>query len=569
MFTARRRLMNNCSKYFGIPGSGKTEKLLSLIENEVEHGTPIFDICYVTFSRSASLDAQRRIKNRFEEKQDLHYFSTIHGVCRRLLAEDNPEWDIKKEKAGKKKNEDTSMENRLRLENSQTRHDFLELYGLDYPITTWADDDIPETTLMAEDAIQQTDEEKLFTVMNYCKQRCIPIDDWWTSEIQFKTLDTDLVIPICEDWEIYKKEHNIVDFTDMLLHAKKEKLYPPVSLLVVDEFQDLTPLTYNIIMGWKKHIKTQKVGGDDDQTLYTWAGANPSFLLNLPAEEHILSTSHRVPIEILEQARSLIETIDNRRYKEYNSTHLGGEFIYLPSARIQDIIPHIEPNKNIFFLFRTNYLAYLFHQNLIRNGIPFSMIRKKKDGKIPNIWTAKLTELRDAVIKLQNGQPLKHIEVYRLKEILPSCSPGKLDGYVYYGKKTWFEKQKQDLWGKEELLRKLFVKIPAWNSKLILTNIRNDTQRTAYLHNIGNNNQHLSPWDIKIGTIHSAKGLEADIVFLFNNHTSRIEQAILNEGQSFIDAEKRVYYVGMTRAKEKLVIADNFFFNKYKFDLGL
>jgi superfamily I DNA/RNA helicase len=66
----------------------------------------------------------------------------------------------------------------------------------------------------------------------------------------------------------------------------------------------------------------------------------------------------------------------------------------------------------------------------------------------------------------------------------------------------------------------------------------------------------------------NVKGLEADMVFLFNNHSSITETEILDRGDVVIDAEKRVYYVGMTRARETLVFVDNFF-DTYVFDLSL
>lgn len=60
---------------------------------------------------------------------------------------------------------------------------------------------------------------------------------------------------------------------------------------------------------------------------------------------------------------------------------------------------------------------------------------------------------------------------------------------------------------------------------------------------------------------------ERDTVFVFNNHTQKTEAEMLDKGQLIIDAEKRLYYVGITRANETLVFVDNFF-DTYSFDFG-
>ena len=189
-------------------------------------------------------------------------------------------------------------------------------------------------------------------------------------------------------------------------------------------------------------------------------------------------------------------------------------------------------------------------------------------SQIPNIWTHKLFDIRDAFVKIRQNKPLYRIHVSQLLRILPSCSKSKRDGYVRYGEKTWFRKEsKKKIWSVTDLFKELFVELPPWNSQQILSHLGNDLQIKSYLANIQNRHWNLNPYDIKVGTIHAVKGLEDEIVFVFNNHTSKIENEILDKGQPVIDTEKRLYYVAVTRTIETCILIDNFF-DTFVFDLG-
>lgn len=534
-------------KFFGIPGSGKTERLLTEIEKFISDGAFLNDICYVTFSRSAANDAIKRIKDKFEIEDDPIYFGTIHSICKRLLG-----WNFNEEDG-------------IQLEKSIDRHNFLKQFGLNYPITN--DKEEPEIAFQENTT---TDEVKLFHIINYCHHRFLPFDDWRESGIEFKDISPDDVIDIINQWDDYKINNNLVSFDDMLMESLEKNLYPATNILFIDEFQDLSPLLFEITQKWSENMKKVIVAGDDDQTIYTWAGASPDFILDLDAKETILDYSYRVPYVILQKARELIETVEKRRYKDFKENNKVGCFHHLSAPLFKDIILHLPNNhdKTVFFLFRTNNLAKIFvEEYLIPSGIPFTGIRQK--GLLPNIWTYKLYEIRNAMVKIRKNEKLEKREVTRLLSIFPSCSKGRLDGIVRYGKKTWFKKKcKQDTWSVQELYDSIFTRIPSYDDRLVLSEIKNDMQKKAYSRNMESAYCTLYPYNIKVGTIHSSKGLESNTVFLFNNHSWITENEILEKGDDVIDSEKRLYYVGMTRSMEKLVFVDDFF-NDYSFNLNI
>ena len=242
-----------------------------------------------------------------------------------------------------------------------------------YPLNTGYQSDIPENILSENDVIDKTDEEKIFGVINWCNHRCVSLDNWRFSDIEFNSINPSRVLDICEGWQEYKHQQHLVDFDDMLLKTLENKLVPYCDVLTVDEFQDQTPLLHNIFKLWSSNVKEVIVAGDDDQTIYPWAGATPDFLLNLNGKTEVLGHSHRVPKNVLLKAKNIIETVKNRQYKEYKALKPGGRFVHLISPSFDDLLKYMAPDKSIYFLFRTNYLAKKFCiKYLIPEGIPFS-----------------------------------------------------------------------------------------------------------------------------------------------------------------------------------------------------
>lgn len=472
------------------------------------------------------------------------YFGTIHHVCVQLLG-----WDLKN--------------NNPKLVSDADRAAYLHIHGLDYPVNKNIND-LPETIINDTDVDELSDEEKLFAVIQRCNSLCLPLNKWRHTDVEFSSLDPDFVYPICQGWNAYKNEYGLVDFDDMLLDVLNGENTPPCKILFVDEFQDLTPLLYKIVMMWAKTMDQVYVSGDDDQTIYTWSGANPNFLLDLPGKEEILSISYRVPSNILQKANFLINLIGNRRQKPFSSVRSGGKFIHLNSPLDTELLDLIPFDKSIFFLFRTNYLARLFINGFLLNyGIPFSNIKVKQN--LPGVWTPRLLELCSGMLKLESGNPLTLTEVRRLVELLPSCSKGSADSFVYYGVKSKIKKKGQRaLWTKQDIVDDVLARIPRWDSTVIAKGL-NDSQRKALNHYMLGDFKNINPFNIKIGTLHSCKGLEADVVFVFNNHTKRTEEALLENPKTW-DQEARLYYVGLTRAKETCVLVDDYF-RKFIFDM--
>ncbi|MCW3986978.1 MAG: UvrD-helicase domain-containing protein [Candidatus Bathyarchaeota archaeon] len=187
------------TKFFGIPGSGKTTRMLTELEKITSAGMPLEQIAFVTFSKSAGEEIKNRILNKFDvDRSDLVWCGTIHSICNRLL-----DWDLKN--------------NIPKLATEHDRADYLLQYGLTYPIVNTFSTDIPETTISDGDIGEVSDEEKIFAVINWCNNRLVPLNNWKNIEVTFDHIDPSFVFEICKGWLEYKQEKGLVDFDDMLL----------------------------------------------------------------------------------------------------------------------------------------------------------------------------------------------------------------------------------------------------------------------------------------------------------------------------------------------------------------
>ncbi len=108
-------------------------------------------------------------------------------------------------------------------------------------------------------------------------------------------------------WRKYKGDEGLVGFADMLERVKQRSLLPSVDYLVIDEFQDITQLQYDVYEEWKGHMKNVLIAGDDDQVVYAWQGADPNLLLGEGGEDVILHTSYRLPSRVLNVVQQEIQ----------------------------------------------------------------------------------------------------------------------------------------------------------------------------------------------------------------------------------------------------------------------
>ena len=241
---------------YGAPGTGKTTKLMNILEEILNKGIPPEDVCFCSFSKAAANEAISRAMFNFNfEKKDLNYFGTIHSLCFRRFCSDKK---VMKQSDKKK---------------------FFDEIGIDYQIVK---DD--EDLLTGESSFDYNGN----IILNfYDKLRlyyCNRITKFSSKQLpslfhNLPTLNQDDytklfgnvfdLYDVLMKFENYKNKNNLIDFIDMLIYVLENDWVIPTKILIVDEFQDLSPLQYKIYELWKKNKEDVYIAGDDDQCLFS------------------------------------------------------------------------------------------------------------------------------------------------------------------------------------------------------------------------------------------------------------------------------------------------------------
>jgi len=332
----------------------------------------------------------------------------------------------------------------------------------------------------------------------------------------------------------------------------------------VEEFQDTTEV-YDLTVDGTHNFSSNQVFTHN--TIYEWAGAEPEYFLEMEGNisedmpelwndkdgywdsegEYILDKSWRMPSDVLELAKMCIEQVSVRKNKSIKPHHEGGDFIPLFQPTGDRVIELINP-EDTMILFRAKYHMKNFGDTLIEAGVPYQDRFKT--------WKEDVVKLRDAIAALKNDQEymtggqasklMKELPDGAIKTgeprsaIVDSFSSDKrvpTSAVLHYTRYN-----KPDSYGQ----------IRRW-CREFKTDDMNWFRERAVRNNILKDNEHLSPDGIEIETIHGSKGREADTIILSTDSTKSVME---NMEGGMSDAERRLYYVGITRTKNRLVMCE-------------
>lgn len=170
-------------------------------------------------------------------------------------------------------------------------------------------------------------------------------------------------------WTTYKKANRLLDFCDLIevsLHDVPVAPHHP-SVLVVDEAQDLNRLQLTLVRSWSESARYLVLAGDDDQTIYAWAGASPDAILDpeIPDDHKVfLKDSVRVPRSVHALSERLIRQVSRRQEKTYRPRPAEGAVVRFsqagyrsPEYRILKTAErHLAEGKQIMFLGSCSYM---------------------------------------------------------------------------------------------------------------------------------------------------------------------------------------------------------------------
>ncbi|MEJ2248059.1 MAG: UvrD-helicase domain-containing protein [Candidatus Lokiarchaeota archaeon] len=313
-------------------------------------------------------------------------------------------------------------------------------------------------------------------------------------------LDTQILQHVNSNYKAFKEYMGIYDFTDIIERFNKLNKSLPVKIAIIDEAQDLSTLQWKMIWIAFRNCDTVYIAGDDDQAIYEWSGADVNYFLDINGEIEILKHSYRLPNDILDFSKSITKLITKRVDKQYSGLNTMGSVHYIES------IKEVEFNKNETYMILSRNRYFLRNMELYLRSKGLLYIKyKEKSIKNEDIKIIKLYE------KVRKTMCMNQIEENTLKKHLIQ---------EYDLRNPWYD------------------------------NFNWDVDIIDYYRDIIANKTDLSVFNIKIETIHSVKGDEADNVIVLTDITKQVYSNLQNNP----DSEHRVFYVACTRAKKNLYI---------------
>ena len=561
------------------PGSGKTFVITHRIKYLIEGlGINPAHILVVTFSRAAA----KEMKDRFERlyNKSLVTFGTFHSVFFSLL---KTAYGFTSEQ----------------IASDELRYSLIK-------------DLIKKNSIMNEDINNLSG--NLLNEIALIKQDNINIKNYYSNSIA-----SDVFKKLYREYEAELEVRNKLDFEDMLsltyelLNGRKdilEAIQNRYRYILVDEFQDINFLQYNIIKLMAGKDQNITVVGDDDQSIYRFRGARPEIMFGFERDfrnvsKVFLDINFRSSTQIVDASTKLISFNSKRFPKTFTAKNGSGAPVSVIEFKnpfsevntiVNDIREYIKANQdinNIAVLYRTNLSPRLLIERMMKNNIPFTI----RDA-IPNLfehWVSKdIISYIKLALNMGNKTDLLRISNkpnrYISRDSLSSSKANIETLFDYYEDKSYMIKRIIEL---REHLRTIKNLKPSTALRYIRTVVGYDEYIEEYcdmngiesddcytilgdLENSASEYNTFNDWfvhmeeykkeliearkksnendnGVRLMTFHSSKGLEFDIVYIIDVNEGSVPYKKA-KGVDEIEEERRMFYVAMTRARQKLFI---------------
>lgn len=433
------------------------------------------------------------------------------------------------------------------------------------------------------------------------------------------------VAHLYKEYQERLKNANAMDFDDLIgntIQLLKEhpdiqaELQKKIQYIMVDEYQDANASQHELLSLLVSPEHNICVVGDDDQSIYSFRGADVDNILNFPQEfdgTHIIKMeqNYRSDGNILNLANSLIGHNTKRHNKNlwtYRNPGVMPTYTYYASdydetdSIVEDIKDYIAAGNNysdVAILYRNSRLSYVIERSLAREKIPYKIVggfkfferAEVKDiiaylcvianpaddqrlKRIINVPARKIGAATvDKIATLAQQYKVSMMEIIRNADLYPAIAKAKpaLDSFIkmydtmclmangstlgeltqsvikYSGYRKMLEDKGVD--GKDELqnVEQVVVAAEEFEHAHIKTNLSEFLAEISLLSAVDT----LSSEENKVVmmTLHASKGLEFKNVYIIGLEDSIIPSSRDDVG---IEEERRLLYVGMTRAKEEL-----------------
>jgi len=593
------------------PGSGKTTTIIMRIGYLIEgKGVDPSRIKAVTFSRASASDMKERFKRFFPDLPPVD-FSTIHSLAfevmriylhRKGLPFQIIEGDVDPEEQEQVPDQGDSGDEHLPLHKKIIlRRLFQSINGENI-----TDDQMDELT----------------TYISYIKNKMIPEERWNAVRTDVKQAER-----ILREYEAFKRSGRpklLVDYDDMLTIAnealEREKgllrsYQQKYDYVLTDESQDTSVVQHAIVEKLVKGHGNLCVVADDDQSIYSWRGAEPSYLLQFKrvypkAVTLLMEQNYRSTKDIVSVANQFIKRNKDRYNKNMFTRNPAGKPIRVRSlAHFADqakyLVREIQKVSNlteVAVLYRNNSSSIPLMNEFDRAGIPFYM--KDADNRFFSHWvvedilnfmrmtyTDRRPDLLEKIYTKFNGyvtkQQMAAVKAFHTNESVfdTLLDRVQLNEYQIKPLKASQETFRQmrgmpprpaiqvirERLGYEKALEKMCDRLGFRKEYLLgilntleeiadtLQTMEEFASRLKYLESVLKTAKSRKGQNaVTFSTFHSAKGLEFEQVYMIDlvegiiPSSEDLKSGSPERGASLMEEATRLFYVGMTRAKQHL-----------------
>lgn len=564
------------------PGSGKTTVLLCRISRLLERGlAKPQEILALTFSKAAA----EEMKSRFENLNGASgvSFGTFHSIFFRILRS-RYGWNV--EQIFQEEERRSILRNSIEAEKWDIP-DLEEYISQFFSQLSLMNSELEQPNRFTPTGMPVEEFRKLYRAYEGYKER-------------HEKLDFDDMLTQC--YQLLREDA-----------AVREYWQRKYKFILVDEFQDVNQAQFACLQILAEKHQNLFVVGDDDQSIYAFRGARPDFLLHFPtlypaAKKVTLNTNYRSTERIVNLAERVIGNNEVRFVKNMKGIGEAGDKVTFflaedaakEAAHIAEKIGRLldegMPLTEIAVIYRTNLQGSAFARELYKRGIPYDL--RDNSGNVYEHWVAKdllaylllaENEESDSALRRILNKPKRYIGKDLLAEAETMPYTLLRSFFVCPSLKGWQEENLENLRIDLNQIRKrtpydavkYIRKVIGYDEYLeefaayrrtsaqVLQEIADEIMETAkdcadvrsFREQLERLSLQMKEQSRKKGqkrngvalmTMHGAKGLEFRAVFL----PSLVEGIVPHEkGMDTVAEERRLFYVAMTRASEKLCLS--------------
>ncbi|NTV31018.1 ATP-dependent helicase [candidate division WWE3 bacterium] len=512
------------------PGTGKTKTLTARIAYLLSQGVPAKDIVALTFTRKAAKEMNERLLPlAVSIKTSIPLITTFHGLASHFLSQ------------------------------------------LQIPYTVATTDQITTAVNEVAHAIPHLSPRAITNRISYVRSQ---ID-----KSSFSNADTELI----QLYQEQLKKLGVIDFDELLLLFMKQVLnqnpevtidHPSFLHILVDEFQDTSPIQYDIIrrIGMSASVF---VIGDPFQSIYSFRGAHPHIFEQFqedyqPVEKIVFNDNYRSGKQITKISQALIESSDLVAYKqsegsvsiietlnEYSESQyvldwieelVGGSDL-IKAGQLDHSLRHTSRFSDIAVIFRTHSIKRHIQQKLFDSGIPYQIVGGESpfEDRFVNLLIDTLAVAFEPTNLDRINRLLLHPQfpsVTAVELLLPPRDNIPLSVYA------------QNLITQLKDSTKIDTLALAYFQSLLY---RFDSDPLGWTHffeyvSFLEGHEYYDPTAdyVTLLSMHGSKGLEFNNVMIAGCEHGQIPYIRIEDDDVDLDEERRLLYVAMTRAKDTL-----------------